>query len=42
MMVSDISDSALLAQLLTVVLHLHITLSHTPIRAARSPLTDSE
>jgi hypothetical protein len=40
MMVSNDSDPPSLAQLPTVVLHFHITLSNTPIRGACSPLTE--
>lgn len=39
MKVRNDSDPPLLAQLPTLVLHFHITLSDTPIRAAPSPLT---
>jgi hypothetical protein len=40
MMVSNDSRPPLQAQLPTAVLHFHITLSDTPIRGARSPLTE--
>ena len=40
MMVSNDSAPPLQAQLPTAVLHFHITLSDTPIRGARSPLTE--
>ena len=40
MMVSKDSDKLPSPQLPTAILHFHITLSDTPIRAARSPLTE--